>query len=106
MGRMHYITVDEIDIIRSYGDLCDHLDKYWSHFCNEADAMKSMLAANWTKNEKEQLPYIAVRFQRVDKKLRPLANRLGLNYQDIVNSYVRAVYKSEYGMEGGKIQCE
>ncbi len=105
MGRMFYLKPEEEQIITSYGKLCNHLNDYWQHFCDQADFWQNMLKNNYSEEEKDHFDFIAIEFRRKDRKLRPLVKDLGLEYKDIINYYVAAVYNSKYESKGEKLKC-
>ncbi len=86
--------------------ICRHLKKNWPYFRKSADIVKKVIKGNWPEtNENDHLPHLAETIKRDDKGLRNIAKKAGINYQELLYIYCKAVYKSDAHQKEVVIEC-
>ena len=104
-----YLSSTERNIIETTNIICQHLYHYWSDFQGMAEIVKDFATKSWPeKGETDHLDYLAVTIKGDDKGLRNVAREAGINYEELVGIYAKAVYKSDLitkKIKGIKFKC-
>ena len=104
-----YLSTTERNIIETSNIICQHLHHNWAYFQGMAEIVKDTVQKSWPeKTETDHLDYLVVTIKGDDKGLRNVAREAGMKYEELLNIYAKAVYKSDQitkKLKGIKFKC-